>query len=248
MPELTLERMEQFEEDHETVSMKFSLLKEMVHGVGRGLLPGLIVHGSHGIGKSRTCVDTMMEYVAEGKRELCRQRGHMTPLALYNLLYDNSHEKAVVLLDDADDCFTHPGALNILKAVLETEDVREVGWGTSDSGKVRAPSFVFKGAVIILTNVNMSTSPHYKALLDRVHAFELHLTAGQRLARIAWIAQRSAALSDDPHTAAKVVDFIEENLERFVTDVSIRTFVKIAGLVKFSKRWEQLASVEFLKK
>ncbi len=128
----------------------------------------LIVEGVPGWGKS-TAIEgllrkKMLPFVILGS--------YTTPLRLFTFLSENPNR--IVVIDDCAGVFGDAIAMSILKAATwpssGSEGTRLISWGTT-SDKIAAEAFLFKGKVILLTNLVpksgdtaafMSRSLHYR--------------------------------------------------------------------------------------
>lgn len=219
-----------------SINQKLSNLTKFVDGVALGVLGGLIIDGEPGVGKTHTVLSHLEKNHPIVK--VTRLSGSITPLAAYHTMGDNSEKGNVIIFDDCDSIFMDGGSLNNLKAAVDTRINRIVTWGSS-SMKVMYPSFQFSGGIIILTNANFN-SPHFKALLDRIHVFELRISQEEKIARIFDVAKNSEIC--DPYVGLEIAEWLVNNKDK-VVDLSLRTFVKTAELAKFSNEWRELASL-----
>jgi len=159
------------------LNQRFELLEEMVEGVCRSKFYGFVIQGEKGLGKSHTVHKILDKYdpsipgnenlPEEQKRSIKRYTGKITPLQLFLALQEYSSKKCILLFDDCDSAWNDLGALNVLKAAMDTKERRIVTWATT-SRIVREQSFQFQGSVIVVTNAHMK-SEHYKALDRKAH-------------------------------------------------------------------------------
>jgi Cdc6-like AAA superfamily ATPase len=216
-----------------SINEKFELISELVEGVSLGALNGLAVSGPPGIGKTYTVMNVVDR--VKGNKKFVAYSGHVTPLSLYNILAEN-RDDAIIVFDDCDEVFTNHLALNILKPAMDTKKTRIVSWATSQSNRVSDPVFTFKSNVILVTNTVLATSPHYKAFVDRIHHVELDVSYEERLAKIYDIVNTSKTV--EPQLAREVAEYLID--EKPADELSLRTFVKIYDLARFSPRWRKL--------
>jgi hypothetical protein len=230
-----------------SINNRIALLSEMIVGVCESKFHGLTIQGEKGLGKSHNVhriLDTYDPSIPgnedmpeDRKRSIKRFTGKITPLQLFLALQEYSGKKCILLFDDCDSAWNDIGALNILKAAMDTKPRRVVTWATT-ARVVREQSFEFQGSIIVITNAHM-TSEHYKAFLDRVHKFRLTMTPREKIVKIREIA--SVSEEYDPVYAEQVVDHIEQNMDFIGPRLSMRTFVKAYDLAAFSTRWRELA-------
>jgi len=90
------------------------------------LCDGLIVSGPPGVGKSFGVEKILDEYeamhkLAGGKAPRTEiVKGSMTPIGLFQTLYNNSQEGNILVFDDCDSILFDEVCLNMLKAVLDS--------------------------------------------------------------------------------------------------------------------------------
>ena len=141
--------------------------------------PGLLLCGQPGIGKSSLVKSRFLAAHQLEGFDYRVVKGHGSALGLYALLYENREQTLV--LDDADAMFKDASGINILKAALDSYDVRTVSWQSSSVKSMGIPSsFLFTGSVIFISNINESDMD--AAVLDRSFHCNLVLTPDEILA------------------------------------------------------------------
>lgn len=216
------------------VTEKFWTLRELTQMVGQGFSNSLLVCGPGGMGKSYTVLETL----AEQDINYQMLRGFASPAAFYNFLYEHSDE--LIVIDDCDNIFKDMTGLNILKAVLETAEIRRVAW-ISPSPLVDIDQFDFTGRIIFLTNLNLTRlSKHMEALLTRVHVYRLDLTPGEVLQRMKHIAIHYEYKGVKKPDRLKVVRYIRDQHDH-IPGLNIRHYVKALDLMLYSRtQWRKL--------
>ena len=84
-------------------------------------------------------------------------KGSMTPIGLFQTLFNNSNEGDILVFDDCDSILFDEVCLNMLKAVLDSGKKRTITWKAESSVLRREgipDRFDFKGGCIFITNVN----------------------------------------------------------------------------------------------
>lgn len=140
------------------------ILRDYVRGVARQYSTGLYLFGSPGTAKTHT-VRAVLEQ--EIKEPYTYQRGHLTPLGLYELLRD--HRDEVIVLDDLAAIFGSPTALQLLLAALEPPTARDRGRQIEYRRQGDSDSFSFRGGVICISNLELHDSELLSAFKSRVH-------------------------------------------------------------------------------
>lgn len=245
------------EEAAARIKQSFDIIATMARGAVKGTVRGLIVSGPPGIGKSFNIEATVRAGVNPDHYEIVK--GTATPIALYQILYRNRRKQNVVVLDDCDDVFKDEQCLNLLKAVLDTNDRRHVCW-MAESRILRdadiPDKFEFHGSVILLTNLNFdkvrnkSIQPHLEALKSRCFYIDLGISnRSDMLVRIkTLVAEGMLDEFELPDGHQKqVTDFVTDYVED-LQELSLRTVVKLAGLRKTAgDEWQVLAVHSILK-
>lgn len=151
----------------------FDDLKDLVQMVASGVQASLLVTGMPGIGKTYS-VTQHLEAFGKHKNDpdgYTTFKGTSSPFGLYRALYH--HKNQIVVFDDCDAVLKDDTASNILKAALDSYDVREITWmskSTFDPGDMseeeinskiveegKYPSkFEFKGQIIFISNIHKS--------------------------------------------------------------------------------------------
>jgi hypothetical protein len=177
----------------------------------------------------------------------------MTPIGLYQTLFNNSSEGDILVFDDCDSVLFDEVCLNMLKAVLDSGKKRTISWKAESSALRREgipDRFDFKGGVIFITNVNFENvrskkiQDHLAALMSRCHYIDLGMDSiDDKFIRINQII-RDGMLKEygfSKEFEKEIVDFMHENAKR-LREISLRMVLKIADLAKMNfDNWKGLA-------
>lgn len=182
------------------------LLAHHVRLVARKLSHALFVFGSQGgLGKSRTILRTLD---AEGITPILIN-SHVTPLALYGILYQYREEK-VIFFDDVDSMFSSMAHLGLLRSAL-WGNPRIVTYNSSQLSDLPS-SFEFTSQCIFAANCIPKKNDAFKAVLSRCDIFELSATNEEVIEMMRAISANGfQGLS--PNLCATLIDFISENSE-----------------------------------
>lgn len=241
------------------------VIKMMIEGCMENLHTSLIISGPAGLGKSHIVYSTLKEKDPNAVTHTI-VKGYMLATGLYIKLYENRHKGNVLVLDDADKILSDETSLNILKAVCDTNVVREVSWLsnaillTGDGEKV-PKTFEFEGSVIIITNYDMDAiienkkskmTPHLQALISRAHCVDFELkTARDYMIRVKMIVRNGNFFAIEGLSVEEIEDvltFMEKNV-RGLKEISLRTAKKIGGLRKTQPNmWKNIAAITCMKK
>jgi len=246
------------------IAERFRILDEMTDAVANGVVRGLIVSGPPGVGKSFGVETILEEYDAMakigGKVKTEIVKGAMTPIGLYQTLFNNSNEGDILVFDDCDSVLFDEICLNMLKAVLDSGKKRTITW-KAESNALRREGvpdrFDFKGGCIFITNVNFENvrskkiKDHLEALMSRCHYIDLGMDSNDdKFIRINQIVRdgmlKEYGFSKD--FEKEIIDFMHENAER-LREISLRMVLKIADLAKMNyDNWKGLARSTCMKR
>ena len=184
------------EEILERLRIRFKVLDDMATAVKQGLVRALVVTGAPGVGKTFG-VEAVLAAQDEKDKKFRKYeivKGKLSPLMLYSKLYEYKESGDVLVFDDCDDVLQDDTSLNILKAALDSSDVRTINWNTASrhltSGDIPT-SFDYEGAVIFITNTKFENNrsdklrPHLEAIESRCHYLDLTIdTVREKILRI----------------------------------------------------------------
>jgi hypothetical protein len=254
------------EERSDRIRRRYRTLERMAYRVANAKLPSLIVSGPPGLGKSFT-VEKVLEDVKgpafphtadedlddepqDGARlDIDLEdvppydiiSGTITAVGLYIALY-KQRNNGIVVLDDCDDVFRDETCLNILKAVLDSSDVRRVSYRKKAywMEEMGIPdAFEFRGSVVFCTNIDFEMAiakgstmgAHFSALIDRSLYLSLTMrTKADFITRIRHVAIEDGLLKSKGLSEAEadeVMQFLVDNSDRFY-GLSLRLVGQIA--------------------
>lgn len=241
---------------------RFEILGVLTKGTVARNVRAVTVTGAPGVGKMYT-VENILEHFKEKQgTQFEIVRGALSAVNLYKLAWRNRKPGNVIVLDDADSIFNDEDALNILKVLCDSSETRKVSW-MKESHTLLADdipqSFEFNGAMIFISNLDFQKfvdegrtkySQHFEAIMSRSLYLDLRLHTRDELA--VWIGHvatagnifRREGLSDEQGKA--VLSFLKVNRDN-LRELSLRTLIKAAQLVKTHQQWEKVAKVLLLK-
>ena len=247
------------------IRKRFSILDKMTDSVANGVVRGLIVSGPPGVGKSFGVETILDEYDAMAKLSSQPPRtevvkGSMTPIGLYQTLYNNSAKGDILVFDDCDSILFDEVCLNMLKAVLDSGKKRTISW-KSESAALRREGipdrFDFAGGVIFITNVNFENvrskkiQDHLAALMSRCHYIDLEMDSERdRFLRIEQIVGDGMLKEYEftPEVEKELIEFMKDNASR-LREISLRMVLKIADLLQMDgDNWKDLAKSTCMKR
>lgn len=241
---------------------RFGILSLLTQGAVGKSIRAVTVTGAPGVGKTYT-VEQILDHAKESKNTQYEiVRGSLSAVNLYKLAYRNRQPGNIIVLDDADSIFNDEDALNILKVLCDSSDVRRVSW-MKESNALRdddvPQSFEFNGAMIFISNLDFQRyvdegknkfAQHFEAIMSRSMYLDLRLHTRDELS--VWIEHvattgnvfRREGLT--PEQGKAVLSFLKVNRDN-LRELSLRTLIKAAQLVKAHKDWNKMASILLIK-
>jgi len=253
------------EEALDRIAKRFEILDQMTDAVANGVVRGLIVSGPPGVGKSFGVEKVLEEY--DMMTKLSNQaprteivKGSMTPIGLFQTLYNNSAAGNILVFDDCDSVLFDEVCLNMLKAVLDSGKKRTISWKAESQALRREgipDRFEFKGGCIFITNVDFENvrskkiKDHLAALMSRCHYIDLEMgSVNDRFLRINQIV-RDCMLDEynfGDEGNKEVVDFMVDKQTR-LREISLRMVLKVSDLKQMSPdTWKDLATTTCMKR
>jgi hypothetical protein len=247
------------------VRRRFEILDTMVDALIEEHARGLIVSGPPGIGKSFGIENALEEYeitqkISGDKPKTEVVKGSMTPIGLYQALYERSGKGDIIVFDDCDTILFDEQCLNMLKAVLDSGKKRRVSW-RAESRVLQQngvpDSFEFQGSVIFITNVKFDAvrsrkiRDHLEALMSRCHYLDMAIDSVDDLfARIRQVVE-DGMLNDydfSDNDVEELIDFMHTNAKR-MREISLRMVLKCADLKRMApSEWKELAAETCMKR
>ena len=163
----------------------FENLRNITRMVGKGLQPSAVVTGMAGMGKTHIVKETLEEIGLRESYEFVHFKGRATAAGLYLTLYEYSDK--LVILDDCDSVFKDDDAVNILKAALDSYDIRRISYISSrelkmPDGTMAPKTFEFTGQVIFISNIPQSKIDD--AIKSRSFVQDISMTTNQIFMRM----------------------------------------------------------------
>lgn len=237
---------------------RFNILTMLTSGACTKSIRAVTVTGAPGVGKTYTVEQILEHFKQKQNTQFEIVRGALSAVNLYKLAYRNRKAGNIIVLDDADSIFNDEDALNILKVLCDSSETRKVSW-MKESNALKEDdipqSFEFNGAMIFISNLDFQKfvdegknkySAHFEAIMSRSLYLDLRLHSRNELG--VWIDHvategkllRREGLSDVQ--SAAVLSFLKVNRDT-LRELSLRTLIKAAQLVKANKDWQTMGKI-----
>lgn len=237
---------------------RFNILTMLTSGAATKSIRAVTVTGAPGVGKTYTVEQILEHFKQKQNTQFEIVRGALSAVNLYKLAYRNRKAGNIIVLDDADSIFNDEDALNILKVLCDSSETRKVSW-MKESNALKEDdipqSFEFNGAMIFISNLDFQRfvdegknkySAHFEAIMSRSLYLDLRLHSRNELG--VWIDHvategkllRREGLSDVQ--SAAVLSFLKTNRDT-LRELSLRTLIKAAQLVKANKDWQTMGKI-----
>jgi hypothetical protein len=208
------------------VNQKFDFLGKLVHLVISEVNPSCVILGDGGLGKTYTVKAQLTKAgLAEGI-DFEFISGTATAAGLYRLLYENNGK--LIVFDDCDAVLKDPVAVNVLKAALDSYDVRKVAWVSSLRVDGLPQSFEFTGRIIFISNLDMNRIP--EPIVSRSISIDLTMNMEEKIERMGALLP---VLETSVSLAAKqeVLDLLKEHRSE-IKNLNLRTLLKAIRIRK----------------
>ena len=159
------------------------------------------------------------------------QRGHLTPMGLFELIAGQADE--VIVLDDLGAVLRSDVAMQVLLSALEHPTSRDRGRLVKYRRQGREERAVFRGGIVCISNKELHDDDLLGAFKSRVHTLNYDPTDAQLGALMLDIANRgwpSGASNPEinPETARTIADYLIGELLRLACPFDLRLLVNKA--------------------
>lgn len=227
------------------VNQRFGFIETLVDMVIHGQSKAVIISGSGGLGKTYTVMQRLklaeLGDVNDAEAETADYeviKGFSTSKALYRLFYKN--RKRIVIFDDCDSVWDNPTSVSLLKAALDSYDVRRLSWlaEIKNDDDDLPQSFEFEGKVIFISNLSLDQLD--QAVLSRCLYVDVSMTPEEKIQRIESI--MGDMRKDMPMEHRKESLSLLSNHAGSIGDLNIRTFLKVCEMRSTNAaNWKELA-------
>jgi hypothetical protein len=208
------------------VNQKFDFLGKLVHLVISEVNPSCVILGDGGLGKTYTVKAQLAKAGLTEGHDFEFFSGTATAAGLYRLLYENNGK--LIVFDDCDAVLKDPTAVNVLKAALDSYDVRKVAWVSSLRVDGLPQSFEFTGRIIFISNLDMNRIP--EPIVSRSISIDLTMNMEEKIERMAALLptlEKSVSLEAKEEVLALLKEHRSE-----IKNLNLRTLLKAVRIRK----------------
>ncbi len=209
----------------------FDNLEKLTKMVGRGIQPSLVVTGGAGLGKTYLVKKTLAAMGLTEAKEFVHFKGRATAAGLFVTLYEN--ENKIIVLDDCDSVFKDDDAINLLKAALDSYDIRRISYISTKPlkdqyGDPVPRHFEFTGKIIFISNLNQSTLD--AAVKSRSFVSDITMTQEQMFKRIEQLQDEMETRIPKP-AKDKALAIMKKLAKKYEgVEINLRSFIKAARI------------------
>lgn len=220
--------------------LEHKVAEDLVMMVIKKISPACVLISEGGLGKSYLVQTLILEHCPKNS---VYHTGHITPLALYKLLYDNNDK--IIVLDDMEELLANDTAIGILKPALwQVKNKREITWGTTSEALGNYPQrFTFNGGIILLLNeIKRENHPLIQALMSRTVSHKIELTFEQKLNIMKQILDSESFYEINEVKLSKpererLKQDLENNVSLVTKNFNLRTLVKLVMFYSYGKKY-----------
>lgn len=205
-----------------------AIVRDYVRGVARQYVTGLYLYGRPGTAKTHTVLAVLEQEIQE---IFTYQRGHLTPMGLFELIA--SHADEVIVLDDLGAVLRSDVALQILLSALEHPTSRDRSRVVKYRRQAREERAVFRGGIVCISNRELHADELLGAFQSRVHTLNYDPTDAQLGALMLDIADSgwpagSTNPEMKPETARTIAHYLIGEMLRLSCPFDLRLLVNKA--------------------
>lgn len=224
-----------------TMAEKFEYIRDIVRMVINGVNPSALITGRSGVGKTHLVREVLAQEKLEEDEDYLFASGHTSAFGLYKLLHDNREH--FIIMDDFDSVFKDPKSVNILKAALDSYDVRRVSWFSekTDNKDDVEPYFDFEGRIIFISNLYAERID--EAVRSRSFCMNLRMTDEEVTEHIQNIIQDIELEGLSLETRQEVLNYISSISHNFEA-YGLRTFIQACRIRQGAHNdWKKMIKV-----
>jgi hypothetical protein len=223
--------------------------------VGAGAFNSLFISGRAGTGKTYNVERALKDEGLEEDEDYMLISGAVSVIMMYKKMYQFRNK--TLIFDDCDAVFRDENGRNILKAALDTKKVRRISYLKKSSlvfdpkdyendpqgeyeqienGLVPA-YFEFAGRVIFISNLEKDKADPDGAIRSRSYLIDVDPDDATLMERMRLLLPHLEPKEMPLSEKEEIFDFMQQ-----ANDISMRTFVKAAGLKSAGlKNWKRMA-------
>ena len=231
----------------------YRTMETYVRMAARGEKEGVLLKSRPGIGKSHQIQEILDEEVGRDD-SMCWsysfKSGYVSPLSLYETLYEEQAEGNVLVMDDVEGVASNESAAALLKAALEGQGSGDERWVEWDSKSSKLPEevperFQFRGSLIMIFNSVPDGNKHWEAVKSRCFDYEFTITYDERMDLIREVAKvpyEDLDYSERMEIANWLIDQTTSNMEHIDLRSLFHCFDLYRSTVTDDEEWKLRAA------
>lgn len=214
------------------INKRFEIMAKLVRIVSMKMVPGMIIVGTGGLGKTYTVMKTLEGLGMLEHEDFIHIHGaKLTTTAFYTLLYE--HRDKLIIFDDSDSVLDSGDNINMLKSALDSgTGPRKVTYlSPAITNLGMDSSFEFTGQIIFISNRRMVDFD--QPLISRSLPVDVSMTRPEVFERMHAIVDKIADPTDKAAqtTALALIEKYSEEHPGRPKDLNMRTLLKISKIL-----------------
>lgn len=214
------------------INKRFEIMARLVRIVALKSLPGMIITGQGGLGKTYTTMEVIKNLgMLEDEHYKYFQGSKITTLEFYRMLHDEPD--SLFIFDDSDSVLDNGDIVNMLKAALDSgSGPRRVSYvSPAVTANNLETKFEFTGQIIFITNKTFKELP--QPLVSRSVNANVEMTRKESIQRLEFIVKKESPsdMKEAKFKGLKIIADYEDSHPGRPKDLNMRTLEKIAKVL-----------------
>lgn len=218
----------------------FSKLEKFINVLLKSKNTCLFELGDPALGKSYNTIRILKKENVPFKSK----SGNITPLELYNFLYEIERSEAeVVIFDDTQSLVANVQSMSLLmEAMWSIDNIRMLNWNSSTKKLIAPKEFQFTKKIIFIMN-DVPNTVMMDVLLTRTIVYDINFDYKTRINLMYEIAKlKHEKLNTEQRM--EIVDFIKDNSDESTLGLNLRLQKKIEEIYIYEKEsWKDLGLI-----
>lgn len=216
------------------INQRFAIMSKLVRMIANKALPGMIIVGTGGLGKTYEVVRTLTTCGLLEDDDYIHFRGaKLTTTTFYKTLFDNSNK--LLIFDDSDSVLDSDDRINMLKSALDsTGDERYVQYVSPAIEAMDLPTkFEFTGQIIFISNRAMKDIS--QPIISRSLSVDVTMNLAETFERMRFIVESEKDPEEKKFKEMALLalqDYSKKTNGTRPKDLNMRTLFKLSRIYK----------------